>query len=62
MLSLFSTGSDTSGFRLKYMEIYNWGTFHERIFRMEPQGNNASDGTCQEGQVLQSVVGSGEER
>ncbi|MCR8892807.1 ATP-binding protein [Bacteroides sp. ET336] len=41
MLSLFSTGSDTSGFRLKYMEIYNWGTFHERIFRMEPQGNNA---------------------
>ncbi len=41
MLSLFSTGSDTSGFRLKYMEIYNWGTFHDRVFRMEPQGNNA---------------------
>lgn len=41
MLSLFSTGSDTSGFRLQYMEIYNWGTFHEKIFRMEPQGNNA---------------------
>lgn len=41
MLSLFSTGSGTSGFRLQYMEIYNWGTFHERIFRMEPQGNNA---------------------
>ena len=33
MLSLFSTGSDASGFRLQYMEIYNWG--------MEPQGNNA---------------------
>ena len=41
MLNLFSTGSDTSGFRLQYMEIYNWGTFHERIFRMDPQGNNA---------------------
>ena len=41
MHSLFSTGSDTSGFRLQYMEIYNWGTFHERVFRMEPQGNNA---------------------
>lgn len=41
MLSLFSTGSDASGFRLQYMEIYNWGTFHEKIFRMEPQGNNA---------------------
>ena len=41
MWSLFSTGADTSGFRLQYMEIYNWGTFHEKIFRMEPQGNNA---------------------
>ena len=41
MLSLFSTGSDASGFRLQYMEIYNWGTFHEKIYRMEPQGNNA---------------------
>ena len=41
MLSLFRTGSDTSGFRLQYMEIYNWGTFHEKIFRLEPQGNNA---------------------
>ena len=41
MLSLFSTGSDASGFRLQYMEIYNWGTFHEKIFRLDPQGNNA---------------------
>ena len=41
MLSLFSTSSDTAGFRLQYMEIYNWGTFHEKIFRMEPRGNNA---------------------
>lgn len=41
MLNLFSTTSDTAGFRLKYMEIYNWGTFHEKIFRMAPEGNNA---------------------
>lgn len=41
MLNLFSTSSETAGFRLKYMEIYNWGTFHEKIFRMEPDGNNA---------------------
>ena len=41
MLNLFSTSSDTAGFRLDYMEIYNWGTFHERIFRLAPQGNNA---------------------
>ena len=41
MLSLFSTSSATSGYRLQYMEIYNWGTFHNKIFRMEPKGNNA---------------------
>jgi uncharacterized protein YPO0396 len=41
MLSLFNTRSEMSGFRLQYMEIYNWGTFHEKIFRMAPEGNNA---------------------
>lgn len=41
MSSLFSTSSDKAGFRLQYMEVYNWGTFHERIFRIEPQGNNS---------------------
>ncbi len=41
MLSLFSTSSDTAGFRLQYMEIYNWGTFDKQIFKIEPQGNNS---------------------
>ncbi len=41
MLSLFSTSSDTAGFRLQYMEVYNWGTFHEKIFKINPQGNNS---------------------
>lgn len=41
MLSLFSTSSDKAGFRLQYMEVYNWGTFHDRIFRINPQGNNS---------------------
>jgi len=41
MLSLFSTSSDKAGYRLQYMEVYNWGTFHERIFRINPQGNNS---------------------
>ena len=41
MLSLFSTSSDKAGFRLQYMEVYNWGTFHEKIFRINPQGNNS---------------------
>lgn len=41
MLSLFSTSSDKSGFRLQYMEVYNWGTFHEKVFKINPQGNNS---------------------
>lgn len=41
MLSLFSTSSDKAGFRLQYMEVYNWGTFHERIFKVNPKGNNS---------------------
>lgn len=41
MLSLFSTSSDIAGFRLQYMEVYNWGTFHEKIFKINPQGNNS---------------------
>jgi len=41
MLSLFSTSSAKAGFRLHYMEVYNWGTFNERVFRIQPQSNNS---------------------
>jgi uncharacterized protein YPO0396 len=41
MLSLFSTSSDKAGLRLQYMEVYNWGTFNQRIFRINPEGNNS---------------------
>ena len=41
MLSLFSTRSDTSGFRLNYIEVYNWGTFDDEIIKIEPKGNNS---------------------
>lgn len=41
MLSLFSTSSDKAGFRLQYMEVFNWGTFDKRVFKINPQGNNS---------------------
>lgn len=41
MLSLFSTSSEKAGFRLQYMEVYNWGTFNEKVFRINPKGNNS---------------------
>jgi uncharacterized protein YPO0396 len=41
MLSLFNTSSDKAGFRLHYMEVFNWGTFDKNVFRINPQGNNS---------------------
>ncbi len=41
MLSLFSTSSHKAGYRLQFMEVYNWGTFDEKVFRINPQGNNS---------------------
>jgi uncharacterized protein YPO0396 len=46
MLSLFSTSSDKAGFRLQYMEVYNWGTFNEKVFRINPKGNNSLIDWC----------------
>ena len=37
---LFTTNAGTAGYRLNYMEIYNWGTFNNRIFRIAPECNN----------------------
>ncbi|WP_111706559.1 ATP-binding protein [Lutibacter citreus] len=41
MYSLFSTSSDKAGFRLQYMEVYNWGTFDKQIFKISPLSNNS---------------------
>ncbi len=41
-LSIFDTNKE--GFRLYYMELYNWGTFGDqshKIYRMTPNGNNS---------------------
>ena len=38
---LFTTNPGTTGYRLSYMEIFNWGTFHNKVYRIEPQGNNS---------------------
>ena len=38
---LFTTNAETAGYRLNYMEVYNWGTFNKRIYRIAPEGNNS---------------------
>nr|CAA6825732.1 MAG: FIG007317: Chromosome segregation protein SMC-like [uncultured Thiotrichaceae bacterium] len=30
-----------TGFRLHHMEFYNWGTFHDHIWHIAPDGNNS---------------------
>jgi uncharacterized protein YPO0396 len=34
-MTLFNTDAAQSGFRLAYLEIYNWGTFDKNVFRLE---------------------------
>ncbi|RRC98438.1 ATP-binding protein [Prevotella sp. OH937_COT-195] len=41
LYDLFTTNAGTAGYRLNYMEIYNWGTFNNRIYRIAPDGNNS---------------------
>jgi uncharacterized protein YPO0396 len=41
--SLFESfiGEEKTGFRLFQLETYNWGTFHQRVWRMKTEGANA---------------------
>ena len=46
----FNTDNTQIGFRLQAMELLNWGTFHNKIWKIEPNGNNS---------LLTGDVGSG---
>ncbi|MBS1511714.1 MAG: hypothetical protein JST86_12785 [Bacteroidetes bacterium] len=40
-LNVFSTDNEKSGFRLQYMEVFNWGTFDETIHTIHPGGETS---------------------
>lgn len=40
-LGVFSTDENKSGFRLQYMEVFNWGTFDERVWSIVPAGETS---------------------
>src|SRR5690606_13010036 len=40
-LSLFSTKPSESGFRLHSYEVYNWGTFDQKIWAIQPEGETS---------------------
>ncbi|HEX5154671.1 MAG TPA: ATP-binding protein [Parafilimonas sp.] len=46
----FNTDNAKIGFRLHSVELFNWGTFHNKIWKIEPNGNNS---------LLTGDVGSG---
>lgn len=46
----FNKDNSQIGFRLQFMELLNWGTFHEKIWKIEPNGNNS---------LLTGSIGSG---
>lgn len=39
--SFYATDSSKAGYRLDYMEVYNWGTFNKKVFRLSPDGCNS---------------------
>ena len=40
MSTLFSNNSE-GGFRLRYMEVFNWGTFNGKVYRMQTNGKTS---------------------
>lgn len=34
------SGTERAGFRLHRFEVFNWGTFHERVWKLHPAGDN----------------------
>lgn len=41
MSTLFSNNNSENGFRLRYMEVYNWGTFHGKVYRLQTNGKTS---------------------
>ncbi len=41
MTSLFDIETPASGFRLLYLEVFNWGTFDSKIWRITPDGKSS---------------------
>jgi uncharacterized protein YPO0396 len=40
-LNVFSTDDNKNGFRLQYMEVFNWGTFDGKVHSIKPMGETS---------------------
>lgn len=41
MSTLFNNNNAEGGYRLRYMEVFNWGTFNEKIYRLQTNGKTS---------------------
>jgi len=41
MSTLFNNNTAEGGYRLRSLEIYNWGTFHGKIYKLQPNGRTS---------------------
>lgn len=39
--TLFNSNDTESGYRLRYMEVFNWGTFHGKVYKLKPDGHTS---------------------
>ncbi len=37
----FAASNEQAGFRLQRVEVFNWGTFHDRVWPLTPEGDNS---------------------
>ena len=41
MSTLFSNNNSDNGFRLRYLEVFNWGTFNAKVHKLQPDGRTS---------------------
>src|SRR5688572_11285991 len=41
MSTLFNNNSAEGGYRLRYMEVFNWGTFNSKVYRLQTNGKTS---------------------
>jgi uncharacterized protein YPO0396 len=39
--NLFNSNTSDVGYRLRYLEVFNWGTFHKKVFRLKTDGRTS---------------------
>jgi uncharacterized protein YPO0396 len=41
MSTLFNNNNSENGYRLRYLEVFNWGTFNGKVYKLQPDGRTS---------------------